>query len=126
MMHDRDSWDELLVSVMQSRPEHVPALDLAAVAMERAGLSHQRLAHLARLARWTRITSAVAMILVTLILAAGYLLWPTSTTTASTTSTTSSMDLATLGIVAFLGSVTLLTFVAVFTPERPTFRLSIA
>ncbi len=124
-----DPLDEFLATAMQARPEHLPAINIAAVALTRADTANAHFAKLAKLARWTRLASAAAILLVALTLAAGYMFWPTTTTSAATyadTTTTTTLDPTTLGIAAFLLAVITLTTLAVLTPDRPTYRLTLA
>ena len=108
-MSERDELDRWLTEAMQARAEvHVP-VDLAALALERVRVAEERKAHLARLGRWLRLTCAAAVLVVGVVLVAGY--WSMSasgsgetgdTTSVSTSGSDSSSDGAVLGL-AILG-----------------------
>ncbi len=126
-----DSLHRLLTTVLPGGPDHMPMIDVAAVALARAGAADARLARLSRLARLTRFATAAAILLVAATIAVGYWVWPTVTTSTtaiaeSASTANSTLDVSTMSISALLIGVVLFTLMAVFTPERPTYRLAMA
>ena len=127
MSDEMDSVDRMLQAAMGARAEHVSMIDVAAVAIGRARVQQERVARLARISFWTRMSGVAAGVLITLIAAAGYWYWPASTATdvTDTTSTTaSSIDLTTVGIAAFVVTLVVVVLLTVMTPERQTLRLT--
>jgi hypothetical protein len=125
-MQNDESWENWLSSVLQSRPEPEPRMDIAAEALARGQAVAAKLARLERLARWTRVAGAAAAVLVVATVVAGYLLWPVSTVVSTTTETTSSLpDMTTVGITAFLLMVVAVALAMVLVPERQQVRLAL-
>ena len=133
MTNQTDPFDHLLTNALRARPEHLPTANIAAEAISRARLQHQRTA-LARISFWTRFCSAAAILLVVATIAVAYWEWPVSTTSttsevatstdSSSTTSTSSLDMTTIGGGAFLLAILAVAALMVLTPERPTWRLT--
>jgi hypothetical protein len=127
---EHDNLESLLTTALRSRPDPVPAIDLAKSAIARCAhlqTSEVRLWQLARIKRWTRLATIAAGILITVVLAIAYTRLPESTTTDATdltTSTTASIDLTTLGVSAFLITLIAVVLVTLLTPERSQLRIA--
>jgi ABC-type spermidine/putrescine transport system permease subunit I len=132
MTEEIDPLDHLLIGALRGRPEHTPALDVAAVAIARVNAQQERVAHLARISFWTRLSGVAAGLLLALTAAAGYYFWPASTASSTTDltdsssalTTASSIDMTSVGIAAFVVTLIVIVLLTIMTPERQTPRLT--
>ncbi|MGN6369658.1 MAG: hypothetical protein ACTHN5_15470 [Phycisphaerae bacterium] len=136
MSEERDLFDDVLAGALRARPEHVPMVDVAALAMERARVREAGVRRLARISIWTRVCSAAAVLLVVATVAVAYWEWPASSSTSSSTSvsdstgtgsstsSSSSLDWTTVGGGAFVLALLAVGGLMVLTPERPSYRLT--
>ena len=129
-MKEADGFEEIIGKAMRARPEYVPETDIAVLAVERVRAQQEKLAKLARLSKWWRLSSAAAGILLTISVAIGYWLWPASTSSSTsdttTATTTSTIDLTSVGVAAFVIALVAVMLLVVMTPERQTPRLQLA
>jgi len=127
-----DSFDEMIGAAMRGRAEHVPLMDVAGEALARVRAQEQRIARLARISFWKRVSSVAAAVLIVVTVGVGYLLWPASTAssttdvadTTTTLSSASSIDMTTVGIAAFVVTLVAVVLLTVMMPERPALRLT--